>query len=173
MRAIRRIRVMSGVLLAGAAIGVYAAVVSASATAGSAHHHTVVSARHHEFGGEGANRPSIARFDLAGYVIDTEYSLGRNAGNTFQQTYTDSTVQGVPIKGPFVGTTFPPENYVAMPIGHHELYVAWLDPPNNALVDVFVMNFKTHVVFDYAPGSTSPESSGRVTVVHRGTQPLP
>ena len=107
-------------------------------------------------------------------MIDTEYSLGRNTGNTFQQTYTHSRVQGVPIKGPFVGTTFPAEDYVAMPIGHHELYVAWLDPSNsNALVDVFVMNFKTHVVFDYAPGSASPESSGRVTVVHRGAQPLP
>ena len=174
MRATRRIRVMSGVLLAGAAIGVYAAVVSASATAGSDHHRRIASARQHDFRGEGANRPSVARFDLAGYVIDTDYSLGRNTGNTFQQTYTHSTVQGVPIKGPFVGTTFPPEDYVAMPIGHHELYVAWLDPSSNdALVDVFVMNFKTHVVFDYAPGSTSPESSGRVTVVHRGAQPLP
>lgn len=174
MRAIRRIRMMSGVLLAGASIGVYAAVVSVSATAGSGHHRSVVSERHHGFGGEGANRPSITRFNLAGYVIDTDYSLGRNAGNTFQQTYTDSTVQGVPIKGPFVGTTFPPEDYVAMPIGHHELYVSWIDPSNNdALVDVFVMNFKTHVVFDYAPGSTAPESSGRVTVVHRGSQPLP
>jgi len=174
MRAIRRVRVMSGVLLAGASIGVYAAVVSASATAGSAHRGHVVSERHHGFGGESANRPSITRFNLAGYVIDTDYSLGRNTGNTFQQTYTDSTVQGVPIKGPYVGTTFPPEDYVAMPIGHHELYVAWLDPSNSdALVDVFVMNFKTHVVFDYAPGSTSPESSGRVTVVQHGSQPLP
>jgi hypothetical protein len=175
MSAISRIRVMSGLLLAGAAIGAYAAVVSATATAGSAHHRRIVSERHHDFGGGGggASHPSVARFDLAGYVIDTDYSLGRNTGNTFQQTYTDSTVQGVPIKGPFVGTTFPPEDYVAMPIGHHELYVAWLDPSNHALVDVFVMNFKTHVVFDYAPGSTSPESSGRVTVVHRGVQPLP
>jgi hypothetical protein len=173
MRATRRIRVMSGVLLAGAAIGVYAAVVSASATAGSAHHRGIERGRHDGFGGQSGNRPSVTRFDLAGYVLDTEYSLGRNTGNTFQQTYTDSTVQGVPIKGPFVGTTFPPENYVAMPIGHHELYVAWLDPSTNALVDVFVMNFKTHVVFDYAPGSASPESSGRVTVVHRGAQRLP
>jgi hypothetical protein len=174
MRALRQVRIMSGVLLAGASIGVYAAVVSASATAGSGHHRAVVSERHHDFGGESANRPSITRFNLAGYVIDTAYSLGRNTGNTFQQTYGESTVQGVPIKGPFVGTTFPPEDYVAMPIGHHELYVAWLDRSNNdALVDVFVMNFKTHVVFDYAPGSTAPESSGRVTVVHRGSQPLP
>jgi hypothetical protein len=164
---------MSSVLLAGVAIGVYAAVVSAGATAGSAHHRWILPARHHNFGGEGANRPSVARFDLAGYVIDTDYSLGRNTGNTFRQTYTDSAVQGVPIKGPFVGTTFPPEDYVAMPIGHHELYVAWLDPTSHALEDVFVMNFATHVVFDYAPGSASPESSGTVAVEQRGAQPLP
>ena len=65
MRATRRIRVMSGVLLAGAAIGVYAAVLSASATAGSDHHRGTAPARHHDFRGEGANRPSVARFDLA------------------------------------------------------------------------------------------------------------
>jgi hypothetical protein len=35
------------------------------------------------------------------------------------------------------------------------------------------MNFATGVVYDYAPGSTQPESSGTVTVVHRGSNPLP
>ncbi|HYB27585.1 MAG TPA: hypothetical protein VEF89_13270 [Solirubrobacteraceae bacterium] len=55
-------------------------------------------------------------------MINTDYSLGRNTGNTFQQTYKASTVLGVPIKGPYVGTKFPREDYVAMPIGNHELY---------------------------------------------------
>ena|SRR5438105_4326664 len=165
MSATSRIRLVSAVLLAGASIGVYAAVVSSSASAGS----------RHEGGSriEERGRPSVTRFDLNGYVIVTSYTLGRNTGNTFRQTYTDTMVQGVPIKGPFVGTTFPPEDYVAMPIGHHELYVAWLDPTSHALEDVFVMNFATHVVFDYAPGSASPESSGTVTVEQRGAQPLP
>jgi hypothetical protein len=113
------------------------------------------------------------RFNLNGYVIDTEYSLGRNTGNTFQQTYKSSTVLGVPIKGPYVGTKFPREDYVAMPIGNHELYVAWQDPKTHALVDVFVMNFKTGVVFDYAPGSAHPESSGTVKVVHEGSHRVP
>jgi len=45
---------------------------------------------------------------------DTTYTLGRNTGNTFQQTYGHSMVQGVPIKGPLVGTQFPPEDYVAI-----------------------------------------------------------
>ena len=176
MRAPRRIRLASAVLLAGASVGTYAAIVSATASAGSGHHsgRSSIERHHRHMGFDPNGRPSVQRFDLSGYVLDTKYTLGRNTGNTFQQTYTDATVQGVPIAGPNVGTTFPPEDYVAMPIGHHELYVAWIDPTqNDALVDVFVMNFKTHVVFDYAPGSLSPESSGRVTVVHRGTDPLP
>jgi hypothetical protein len=157
-------RSASAVLLAGASIGVYAAATSAIASAGAGH---AVHAHSAKAG------PSVKRFNLKGYVIDTDYSLGRNTGNTFQQTYKRSTVKGVPIKGPFVGTKFPAEDYVAMPIGNHELYVAWQDPKKHALVDVFVMNFATHVVYDYAPGSTHPESSGTVTVVHRGSSPLP
>ena len=161
MRATRLIRLAGAVMLAGASIGIYAAVVSATATAGAGHNH-----RPH-VRGHGFGQPSVTRFELNGYVIDTKYTLGRNTGNTFQQTYTDSTVQGVPIAGPNVGVTFPPEDYVALPIGNHELYVAWLDPSTDALVDVFVMNFATHVVYDYAPGSSTPESSGTVTVVRR------
>ncbi len=159
-----RVRLASAALLASASIGVYAAVTSAAASAGPSRLAAAHSAK---------ARPSVKRFDLSGYVLDTNYSLGRNTGNTFRQTYKHSTVQGVPIKGPFVGTKFPAEDYVAMPIGNHELYVAWQDPKKHALVDVFVMNFSTGVVYDYAPGSAHPESSGTVTVVHRGKHPLP
>ena len=149
MRFTMRGRSAAAVLLAGSSIGVYAAVTSATASAGAGH---AVRAHSAKAG------PSVKRFNLNGYVIDTDYSLGRNTGNTFRQTYKRSTVQGVPIKGPFVGTKFPAEDYVAMPIGNHELYVAWQDPKKHALVDVFVMNFATHVVYDYAPGSAQPES---------------
>ena len=142
----------------------YAAVTTAAASAGPSHVATTHAAK---------AGPSVTRFNLSGYVIDTDYSLGRNTGNTFRQTYKASTVQGVPIKGPYVGTKFPAEDYVAMPIGNHELYVAWQDPKTHALVDVFVMNFATGVVYDYAPGSAHPESSGTVTVEHRGSHPLP
>ena len=161
-----RLRWASAVLLAGASIGTYVAVTAAIASAGPGH--AAGDARSAKVGG-----PSVKRFDLNGYVIDTDYSLGRNTGNTFRQTYRHGTVQGVPIKGPFVGTKFPREDYVAMPIGNHELYVAWLDPKKHALVDVFVMNFATGVVFDYAPGSAHPESSGTVTVERKGSHPLP
>ena len=116
---------------------------------------------------------SLNRFDLNGYVINAKYTLGRNTGNTFQQTYKHSTVQGVPIAGPNVGTTFPPEDYVALPIGNHQLYITWLDPKTFAIVDVFVMNFKTHTVYDFAPGSATPESAGTITVVTRGVNRIP
>ncbi len=119
------------------------------------------------------SKVSLNRFDLNGYVINAKYTLGRNTGNTFQQTYKHSTVQGVPIKGPFVGKTFPPEDYVALPIGYHELYITWLDPKTFAIVDVFVMNFATRTVYDYAPGSAHPESAGFITVVKYGPNPIP
>jgi hypothetical protein len=41
----------------------------------------------------------VTRFDLSEYVLETRYTLGRNTGNTFQQTYTGATVQGVPVEG--------------------------------------------------------------------------
>jgi len=171
MHKAKRLRLASAVLLAGASIGTYVAVTAATADAGDHGQRS-----HHHSDGDHGNKPgpSVTRFNLDGYVIDAKYTLGRNTGNTFRQTYTASTVQGVPIEGPFVGTTFPPEDYVAIPIGHHQLYVTWIDPTqSDALVDVFVMNFQTHVVYDYAPGSLTPESSGVITVHKRGTQPLP
>src|SRR5437763_7628119 len=157
-----RVRLASAARLSVGSIGAYAAITSATASAGTA-----------SANGGKAGGPSVKRFDLNGYVLDTDYSLGRNKGNTFRQTYKHGTVQGVPIAGPFVGTKFPAEDYVAMPIGNHELYVAWQDPKKHALVDVFVMNFATGVVYDYAPGSAHPESSGTVTVQKRGSRPLP
>ena len=152
------LRFAAAVLAAGASIGAYAAVTAATAAAGPAH--------------AAKAAPSVKRFNLNGYVINTDYSLGRNTGNTFQQTYKTGTVHGVPIKGPYVGTKFPVEDYIAMPIGNHEVYVTWLDPKTHALVDVFVMNFATGIVYDYAPAA-KPESSGTVTVVKKGKNPLP
>jgi hypothetical protein len=150
------------------AIALAGSAVAANATAPLTHPRS-----HQPRPAPGASHLSLTRFDLSGYVLDTSYTLGRNAGNTFQQTYGRSMVQGVPIKGPLVGTKFPPEDYVAIPIGHHELYVTWLDPSTFAIVDAFVMDFAHHTVFDYAPGSDHPESAGTVTVVHRGRSPLP
>jgi hypothetical protein len=156
-------------VLATSAAAVYAATRHGQAATGATHGH-----RWHGKGGFHGFPPNVNRFDLSGYKIETRYTLGRNTGNTFQQTYTDKTVQGVPVEGPFVGQTFPPEDYVALPIAHKTLYVAWLDPTNQfAIVDAFVMNFKTGVVFDYAPGSDKPESSGTVRILETGANRLP
>ena len=171
MFATKRFRMLAAALaavLVSAGIAV-AVTTSASATAKPARvaAHASPAWHHHH------PKLSLNRFDLNGYVINADYSLGRNKGNTFQQTYTHTMVQGVPIAGPFVGQTFPPEDYVAIPIGHHQLYITWLDPKTFAIVDVFVMNFATHTVYDYAPGSASPESAGTITVVKCGKEPLP
>ncbi len=148
-------------LLAALAAACLAAVASTAATAAPAR-------------SAAASAAPIARFSLAGYVLNAAYTRGRNAGNTFQQTYKSSTVHGVPIKGPYVGSKFPVEDYVALPIGNHEIYVAWLDTSKaHALLDVFVMNFANHKIYDYAPGSLHPESIGKVSVVKSGKSTLP
>jgi hypothetical protein len=167
MFAKKRVRMVAAALVVALTAGGIAAAVSTSASASTkAPAHGASQAHHHP-------KLSLNRFDLNGYVINAKYTLGRNTGNTFQQTYTDTMVQGVPIAGPFVGTKFPPEDYVALPIGDHQLYITWLDPATFAIVDVFVMNFKTHTVYDYAPGSASPESAGTITVVKRGDERIP
>ncbi len=165
----KRVRLAAAGLLVAATSGGIAAAMITTASASPRQAGAAVSVQAAAHG----PKLSLERFDLNGYVINAAYSLGRNTGNTFQQTYQDSTVQGVPIEGPFVGTTFPPEDYVAIPIGHHELYIAWLDPQSFAIVDAFVMNFASHTVYDYAPGGDHPESAGTITVVHRGAHPLP
>ena len=61
---------------------------------------------------------------------------------------------------------------MALPIGHKQVYIVWQDDANN-IIDAFVMNFRTGVVFDYAPGSASPESSGTVKILTRGAHRIP
>jgi hypothetical protein len=168
MHTIKRFKALSSVALALLSISAYAVVTGAVADAGSHGH----GRGHGQFHGNPPG-PSVTRLNLNGYVFNAQYTLGRNTGSTFQQVYTATTVQGTPIKGPFVGAVFPPANYVALPIGHHQVYIAWMDN-TGALIDVFVFNLRTHVVYDYAPTSDlKPESSGFVTVVKRGATPLP
>jgi hypothetical protein len=166
MFATKRVRIAAAALTVALLSGGIAAAVTSTASA-SPRPKPAASTRHHP------GKLTLTRFDLTGYVINAKYTLGRNTGNTFQQTYQDSTVLGVPIAGPNVGVTFPTEDYVAVPIGNHELYVTWLDPSTDAIVDVFVMNFTTHTVYDFAPGSATPESAGTITVVARGPHRIP
>ena len=166
-----RKRTITVLLIALGVLGLSAAAVYAATTKhnGPNHHRHAKHDRH----GQHGFPPSVTRFDLSGYKIQTRYTLGANTGNTFEQTYTATTAQGVPVEGPNVGKTFPPVDYVALPVAHKTLYIAWLDPTTHAIVDAFVMNFKTHVVFDYAPGTASPESSGTVRILEKGANRIP
>src|SRR5690242_11182463 len=112
MFATKRVRIMAAALTVAVAAGGTAAAVATSASASAKPAHVATHGLAHVH-----PKLSLKRFNLNGWVINAKYTLGRNTGNTFQQTYTASMVQGVPIKGPFVGTKFPPEDYVALPIG--------------------------------------------------------
>jgi hypothetical protein len=151
MFATKRVR-LAAATVAAALLGGGAAVAAttASASASPAHHNAPV---------------SLNRLNLKGFVVNAKYTLGRNTGNTFQQVYSNGTVLGTPIAGPNVGVKFPTEDYVALPISDDQVYITWLDPTTDAIVDVFVMNLQTHTVYDYAPGSAKPESAGYITVV--------
>jgi len=163
MLATKRIRIVAAGLAVGLAAAGIAVALTTSASASPTSAQVSKSAK---------PQLSADRFDMNGYVIDAKYTLGRNTGNTFEQTYTDSMVQGVPIAGPFVGTVFPPVDYVALSIGHHEVYIVWQDP-THAIIDAFVMDFVNHIVYDYAPGSDHPESVGTVTIHQVGDNRIP
>jgi hypothetical protein len=165
-----RKRTLTVLAIACAALGLSTAAVYAGTRGGDSGGHHGKDPHH---GGGHGFAPNVDRFDLSGYKIEAKYTLGRNTGNTFEQTYSGTTVQGVPVAGPFVGTTFPPQDYVALPVARHTLYIVWQDPATHAIVDAFVMNFKTGTVFDYAPGSAQPESSGTIRVLQKGATPLP
>ena len=165
-----RKRTITVLLIALGVLGVSAAAVYAATTKHGPNHHRHGSVGRH---GEHGFPPSVQRFDLSGYKIQTRYTLGANTDNTFEQTYTATSVQGVQVAGPNVGKTFPAADYVALPIAHKTLYIAWLKPGTFDIVDAFVMNFKTRVVFDYAPGTASPESSGTVRIVTKGANRIP
>jgi hypothetical protein len=149
MFATKRVR-LAAATMAVALLGGGAAVAATTASASPAHHYAPV---------------SLNRLNLTGFVVNAKYTLGTNTGNTFQQAYSNGTVLGTPIAGPNVGVKFPTEDYVALPISDNQVYITWLDPATDAIVDVFVMNLQTHTVYDYAPGSSKPESAGYITVV--------
>jgi hypothetical protein len=151
MFATKRVRLAAAAVAAALLCGgAAAAATTVGASASPAHHYAPV---------------SLNRLNLNGFVVNAKYTLGANTGNTFQQVYSDGTVLGTPIAGPNVGVKFPTEDYVAIPISGSQVYITWLDPTTDAIVDVFVMNTQTHTVYDYAPGSTKPESAGYITIV--------
>jgi len=87
MFATKRVRIVAAALAVALASGGIAAAVATNAWASPTSAQVSNSAAM-------ANGPklSAARFDLNGYQIDAQYTLGRNTGNTFRQTYTHSMV---------------------------------------------------------------------------------
>jgi len=114
----------------------------------------------------------INRVDLSGYVVQTNYTLGANTGNKFEQTYMpDGKFSAKCVSGPFAPCAGA-GNYTAMPVGHKQLMVTWyLD--DGTLIDVFVFNFRSHVVSDVAPGAGLPGSLGTVEILERGSSRIP
>lgn len=165
-----RVRLMAAGLAVTLTVGGTAAAVTAPAWAGPQSRPTAKTSNAHP---GSPSRPSLSRFDLNGYVIDVKYTLGRNKGSTFRQEYGEGTVRGSAIAGPWAGVQGSPQDYVALPIGHHELYVTWLAPDTRAISEALVLNFANRTVYNYAPGSDSPESAGTLTVAGRGAVPLP
>jgi hypothetical protein len=109
----------------------------------------------------------IATVDLSGYKLQTFYSLGTNAGNTFDQNYRGGqNVTAVGVIGPGNGLVFK-----SMPVGHKLLMVTWY-LSKGTITDVFLMNFKTGIVSDVAPNK-KPQSLGTVKILKSGTHPIP
>ncbi|HEY2601849.1 MAG TPA: hypothetical protein VGI67_09850 [Thermoleophilaceae bacterium] len=114
---------------------------------------------------------AIRMVDLNGYQIVTKYTLGRNTGNTFQQNYlAGGQVSATGLAGPFTGQTFA-SKYIAMPVGHKMLMITWYTD-DGTLTDVFVMNFRSHIVSDVAPDK-APQSLGTLDVIKRGGDRIP
>jgi hypothetical protein len=162
-----RKRLLAIVLALAAAIGITAVAASG--------------AQRHDGDGQGNGRHSgsitgfpntINKVDLNGYEIVTSYPLGANAGNTFQQNYTDTGVTAFAIAGPDLGGGNFVRTYTALPVGHDQLFVTWF-LPDGSTPDVFLMNFKTGIVTDVAPPQGQPVSLGTVKIIKRGPEPLP
>jgi hypothetical protein len=152
-------------------LAVCAAIAIVTAATASADRHGGDDGHGNHFGSVTGFPKTIATVDLNGYKIVTDYSLGVNTGNTFEQDYTDTGVTAFAIAGPNVGGGNFIRTYTAMPVGHDELLVTWF-LPDGSTPDVFLMNFKSGIVSDVAP--PGPQLSlGTVKIIAYGPQPLP
>ena len=118
----------------------------------------------------------INKIDLNGYTLQTTYSLGRNAGAAYVQTYHSGTVDAGPVGVDCGGPCFS-THYTAMPVGNKMVMVTWFNGGvggDGAITDVFLFNFQTGVVSDVAPDPVNgPESLGTVDVLAQGATRIP
>ena len=115
---------------------------------------------------------TINRIDLDGYQIQTSYPLGKlDAGSTYLQKYTHNTVTASAIAGPYVGSPASHFKYIAMPVTHDILLLVWLEPKFKH--NTFVYNLKTHLSSVVTWDQQGDPSLGSVTIVKKGSHPIP
>ena len=73
---------------------------------------------------------------------------------------------------PWAGMEGAPQDYVTLPVGHHEWCVAWQEPDSHTLNEALVLNFANRTVYNHAPGSDATGSAGALPVVERDAVPL-
>jgi hypothetical protein len=114
----------------------------------------------------------INKINLSGYQIVTSYPLGKlDAGNTYLQTYIGDKVTAKAIAGPFAGSPSVTFRYIAMPVTHDILLLVWLEPKFKH--NTFVYNLKNHISSVVTWDQKGDPSLGTVTIIKRGSHPIP
>lgn len=114
----------------------------------------------------------INRIDLSGYQIETSYPLGKlDAGSTYLQTYTGDHVTAKAIAGPYVGSAAVTYTYVALPVTHNVLLLVWLE--GGFKHNSFVYDMNDHISSVVTWDKPGDPSLGSVTIVRKGSHPIP
>lgn len=114
----------------------------------------------------------INKIDLSGYQIETSYPLGKlDAGSTYLQTYTGKSVTAKAVAGPYVGSPAVTYKYIAMPVTHDIMLVVWLE--SKFKHNTFVYNLKNHISSVVTWDQAGDPSLGSVTIVKKGSHPIP
>jgi hypothetical protein len=114
----------------------------------------------------------INQIDLSGYQIETSYPLGKlDAGSTYLQTYTASSVTAKAVAGPYVGSPAVTYKYIALPVTHDIMLLVWLEPKFKH--NTFVYNLRNHISSVVTWDQAGDPSLGSVTIIKKGTHPIP
>lgn len=114
----------------------------------------------------------INKINLSGYKIQTSYPLGKlDAGSTYLQTYSGDHVTAKAIAGPYVGSAAVTYKYVALPVTHNILLLVWLE--GGFKHNSFVYNLSDHISSVITWDKPGDPSLGSVTIVKKGSHPIP
>jgi len=114
----------------------------------------------------------INTIDLSGYQIQTSYPLGKlDAGSTYLQKYTGSSVTAKAVAGPYLGSPAVTYKYIAMPVTHDIMLLVWLEPKFKH--NTFVYNLKDHISSVVTWDQAGDPSLGSVEIVKKGSHAIP